>query len=183
MTSAPEGGALMSRFRSRLSAVSAIGARCALAVACAALVSMTAVEAWQVYGRYVLNESPSWTEPVALLLMSTVAMFGAAVGVRAEAHFGFPLAVHLSPPAVRRALETLAGLIILAIGATLAGWGGVLLADGWGIRMAGASLPQGLWFLPVCLGGALITLFAVERLLAIHAPIAEVATAVFSAER
>ena len=174
----------MGRFASRLSAASTVGARCALVVACAALVSMTGVEAWQVVGRYVLNDSPSWTEPVAVLLMSTAAMFGAAVGVRADAHFGFPLVVHLAPPPVRRALETLACCVILAIGITLAGWGGVLLVDGWGIGMAGAPLPQGLWFLPVCLGGALIALFAVERLTAVHAPTAEVApAAAVSAER
>jgi TRAP-type C4-dicarboxylate transport system permease small subunit len=171
----------MSRFASGLSVASTVGARCALSIACAALVGMTAVEAWQVYGRYVLNNSPSWTEPVGLLLMSMTAMLGAAVGVRAEAHFGFPLAVHLAPPLVRRALETLASLVIIAIGMTLAGWGGVLLVDGWGIEMAGAPLPQGLWFLPVCLGGALIALFATERLLA-RAPIPEVAPVAVSTE-
>jgi len=170
---------MMSRL---LNAASAFGARCAIAVACAALVSMTGVEAWQVYGRYVLNHSPSWTEPVALLLMSTTGMFGAAVGVRAEAHFGFPLAVHLARPRVRRALEILAGLVILAIGSTLAGWGGVLLVDGWDIRMAGAPLPQGLWFLPVCLGGGLIVLFSIERLFAERVLVAEVTAAAVQAE-
>uniref|UniRef100_UPI0020916299 TRAP transporter small permease n=1 Tax=Acinetobacter baumannii TaxID=470 RepID=UPI0020916299 len=34
------------------------------------LLVMTAMVAWQVFGRYVLNASPSWTEPAALLLMS-----------------------------------------------------------------------------------------------------------------
>jgi TRAP-type C4-dicarboxylate transport system permease small subunit len=144
---------------------------------------MTGVEAWQVYGRYVLNHSPSWTEPIALLLMSTAGMLGAAVGVRAEAHFGFPLAVHLAPPLVRRVLEVFARLVILAIGSTLAAWGGVLLVDGWGIQMAGTPLPQGLWFLPVCLGGALIALFAVERLFVARAPIAEVPPVALPVER
>jgi hypothetical protein len=31
--------------------------------------------------------------------------------------------------------------------------------------MAGAPLPQGLYFLPICAGGVLIALFAFERLL------------------
>jgi TRAP-type C4-dicarboxylate transport system permease small subunit len=170
----------MSRF---LIAASTLGARCAITLACAALVSMTGVEAWQVYGRYVLNQSPSWTEPVALLLMSTAGMLGAAVGVRAEAHFGFPLAVHLAPPRVRRALEILASLVILVIGCTLAGWGGVLLLDGWEIAMAGVPLPQGLWFLPVCLGGALIALFSVERLIAARSPVVEGTAAAVPVER
>jgi TRAP-type C4-dicarboxylate transport system permease large subunit len=37
--------------------------------------------------------------------------------------------------------------MIIAIGLLLAYWGGVLLADGWSVRMAGAPLPQGLYFL------------------------------------
>jgi TRAP-type C4-dicarboxylate transport system permease small subunit len=140
-------------------------ARCALAIACAALIAMTAVEGWQVFARYVLNDSPSWTEPVALLLMSAAMMCAAAVGVRNEAHFGFFLLLHVAAPPIRAVLVGIARVIVMAVGLLLAYWGGVLLMDGWDIRMAGAPLPQGLYFLPICVGGALITLFAFERLL------------------
>ena len=140
-------------------------ARCAITIACMALIAMTLVEGWQVFARYVLNDSPSWTEPVALLLMSAAMMFGAAVGVRNEAHFGFFLLVHVASPPVRTVLVSIARVIIMAIGSLLAYWGAVLLMDGWDIRMAGAPLPQGLYFLPICVGGVLIALFALERLL------------------
>jgi TRAP-type C4-dicarboxylate transport system permease small subunit len=140
-------------------------ARCAIAIACVALIAMTLVEGWQVFARYILNDSPSWTEPVALLLMSAAMMFGAAVGVRNEAHFGFFLLVHVASPPVRTVLVSIARVIIIAIGSLLAYWGAVLLVDGWNIRMAGAPLPQGLYFLPICVGGVLIALFALERLL------------------
>ena len=136
-----------------------------IAIACVALVSMTGVEAWQVFARYVLNNSPSWTEPVALLLMSTAMMLGAAAGVRSESHFGFLLALHVAPPPLRRLLVAIGRLVVAAIGALLAFWGGTLLADGWKVDMAGVALPQGLLFLPICLGGVLIAVFALERLL------------------
>jgi TRAP-type C4-dicarboxylate transport system permease small subunit len=136
------------------------------AVACIALVGMTLVEAWQVYARYVLNDSPSWTEPVVLLLMSFAMMFGAAAGVRSESHFGFFLALHVAPPKVRLLLLTIARLVIFAIGSLLAFWGALLMVDDWQIPMAAAPLPQGLVFLPIGLGGALIALFALERLFA-----------------
>lgn len=137
----------------------------AIVVACCALVGMTLVEAWQVFARYVLNDSPSWTEPVALLLMSSTMMFGAAAGVRSESHFGFFIALHVAPPRVRVVLLSVTRLIVIAIGLVLAFWGAVLLMDDWSIPMAGAPLPQGLVFLPIGLGGALIALFAFERLL------------------
>jgi TRAP-type C4-dicarboxylate transport system permease small subunit len=134
-------------------------------LASASLIGMALVEGWQVFARYVLNNSPSWTEPVALLLMSTVMMLGAAVGTRNDAHFGFFVAVEAAPPQARRVLLALARLIAAAIGLLLAVWGGELLIDSWAVPMAGAPLPQGLVFLPFSVGGVLIALFAIERLL------------------
>jgi TRAP-type C4-dicarboxylate transport system permease small subunit len=139
-------------------------ARGATVVACISLVGMTLVEAWQVFARYVLNDSPVWAEPVVLLLMSAAMMFGAAAGVRSESHFGFFLALHVAPPRVRAVLLAVSRVVVTIIGAVLAFWGAVLLVDGWSIPMAGAPLPQGLYFLPIGIGGALIVVFALERL-------------------
>ena len=47
----------------------------------------------------------------------------------------------------------------------MATYGAMLLIDGWSVRMAGAPLPQGLPFLPLALGGVLMAVFALERLL------------------
>jgi TRAP-type C4-dicarboxylate transport system permease small subunit len=147
-----------------LTRVMATLASIATAIACISLVGMTLVEAWQVYARYVLNNSPSWTEPVVLLMMSMAMMFGAAAGVRSESHFGFFIALHVAPPRLRIVLLSIARLVVFAIGSVLAFWGAVLLVDDWQTPMAGAPLPQGLVFLPIGLGGVLIALFALERL-------------------
>ena len=133
-----------------------------LAVAGAAIMGMALTEAWQVFARYVLDNPPSWTEPVALVLMNTAMMFGAAAGVRANRHFGFFILVEASPPLVQRVLRTLARAIAAAIGVMLLVQGGAMMLDAWSYPMAGASLPQGLVFFPVCAGGALIALFALE---------------------
>ena len=139
-------------------------ANAALFMAGIALLGLAVVEGWQVFARYVLNDSPSWTEPVALLLMSTTMMLGAAVGVRGEAHFGFFIAVEAAPPTVGAVLRLVGRLITAAIGAWLAVWGAILMADAWSYRMAGVPLPQGAVYLPICVGGALITVFAIERM-------------------
>jgi TRAP-type C4-dicarboxylate transport system permease small subunit len=142
----------------------------ATAVAAGSLVCLALVESWQVFARYVLNNSPSWTEPVALLLMSTTMMFGAAAAVRSEAHFGFFIGVQLAPPLPRAVLLVIARMTAALIGALLAAWGGDLLVENWTFRMAGAPLPQGIVYLPISLGGALITLFSLERLVLRRAP-------------
>lgn len=150
---------------SRLDAILAAAARGSLLVAGISLVAMTGVEFWQVFARYVLNDSPSWTEPVALLLMKFAMMFGAAAGVRTESHFGFYILVQAVRPAAGRALVAFARLVILGIGLVIALWGTELMIDGWSVPMAGAALPEGINYLPVAAGGLLIAVFATGHML------------------
>lgn len=134
-----------------------------LAVAAVSLLGMAAVEGWQVWARYVLNASPGWTEPVALLLMNTAMMLGAAVAVRNEQHFGFTLAVDAFSDTWRRRARCLSALIMAAIGLALANGGARLALEDWDVATAGAAMPEGLRYLPLCVGGLLIALFAAER--------------------
>ncbi len=145
-------------------------ARVAVGIAGVALVAMAAIQAWQVFARYVLNDAPSWTEPLALLCMSTTMMFGAAAGVHASRHFGFFIVVESAPPALSRLLQAIARAIAVAIGAMLALRGGQMMITAWDYEIAGAPLPQGLVYLPLCLGGALIAIFAGEQLLRLLLP-------------
>ncbi len=140
-------------------------ARAAIAVAGVALVAMAGIQAWQVFARYVLNDAPSWTEPLALLCMSTTMMFGAAAGVHAGKHFGFFIAVEHARPPWRRLMQLVARTIAAVIGILFALWGGEMMIDAWDYEIAGAPLPQGIMFLPLCLGGALIAIFSIEQLI------------------
>lgn len=136
-----------------------------MGLAGAALVAMALIQAWQVFARYVLNDSPGWTEPLALLLMSFAVMFGAAVAVRRESHFAFQSFRDAAPGPFRAVLKSISRLIAAASGAGLMVLGGALMIDEWPVAMAGAPLPSGLKFAGLCVGGALILLFSLERLL------------------
>ena len=140
-------------------------ARAAIGIAGVALVAMAGIQAWQVFARYVLNDPPSWTEPLALLCMSTTMMFGAAAGVHAGRHFGFFIVVERARPQMRRLMQLVARLIATAVGVLFALWGGEMMLDAWDYRVAGAPLPQGIMFLPLCLGGVLIAIFSIEQLI------------------
>ena len=142
-------------------------ARAAIGIAGVALVAMAGIQAWQVFARYVLNDPPSWTEPLALLCMSTTMMFGAAAGVHAGRHFGFFIVVERARPQMRRLMQLVARLIATAVGVLFALWGGEMMIDAWDYEIAGAPLPQGIMFLPLCLGGVLIAIFSIEQLLRI----------------
>ena len=135
-----------------------------LAGAGVTLVSIALLQAWQVFGRYVLNASPGWTEPVALILMGLTVMLGAAVAVRHETHFRFGMIAEGGSPARRAALTLLARAIAAAGGFLMAFYGTRLMLDDWAVPMAGAGLPSGLRFLGLALGGFLILTFAAERI-------------------
>ncbi len=136
----------------------------AIGLAALSLAGLVLVQGWQVIARYVLNDSPSWTEPVTLLLLSTAMSFGAAAGVHTQRHFSFSLMAEAMRPGVRRLVDACSLLVVIGIGAVLAGWGGALLLDGLDVRTAGAPMPQSIGFLPLSLGGALMCVFALARL-------------------
>ena len=137
--------------------------RLAIGVAALSLGGLVLVQGWQVIARYVLNDSPSWTEPVTLLLLSTAMSMGAAAGVHTQRHFSFSLLADAAGPGLRRVADACTIAVVTGIGAVLAGWGGALLVDGLDVRMAGAPMPQSIAFLPLSLGGALMCLFALGR--------------------
>jgi len=137
----------------------------ALLLAASSLVLLAAVELWQVFARYVLNDSPSWTEPVAVLCMNVAMMLGASVGVHAQRHFGFFILVHASPPPARRMLLAFSRLVQVCAGLMLAGWGARLAIATWDVALAGVALPQGVTYLPLTIGGLLIAGFALDLLL------------------
>jgi TRAP-type C4-dicarboxylate transport system permease small subunit len=136
----------------------------ATALSAFGLAGMVAVQAWQVVARYLLNASPSWTEPLTLVLLSTTLSFGAAAGVHARGHFAFPLFVALLPRPAQRALARLSAALVAGVGGLLAVGGAQLMLDGLAVKMAGAPLPQGITFLPLCAGGALMLVFALPQL-------------------
>ena len=140
-------------------------AAAAIGLAGCALVGLVGVQGWQVFARYVLNDSPGWTEPLAVLMLVTAMSFGAAAGVHRQSHFAFTLLAQSAGPRLRRLMAAIAHLVVIGIGGCLAFWSARLLVDGFGIPMAGAPLPQSANYAPLCVGGALMVLFALRHLL------------------
>lgn len=71
-------------------------------IASASLVVLTALVFYAVVMRYVFNNAPDFVEPIALLLVIVIAMFGAAMKVRDGGHIGLDSFVRrLSPRASR----------------------------------------------------------------------------------
>lgn len=84
--------------------------------------------------------------------------------MREANHLGFEIGLPVAPPRVRRAMMLTTHVLVMAFGAMA--WHGWRLAMGtWGARMAGAGLPQGVDYLALVGGGALVALLSLERIL------------------
>lgn len=131
----------------------------------AGLILMTAIIGWQVFGRFVLNDSPSWAEQAALVLMIWYVFFAAAAGIREGFHIRIVALESAVPARVRRAMRFTAHMIVGACGVALAIWGGELVVRTWSHVIPTLGLPRGVAYLPLPLSGVLILLFTIERLI------------------
>jgi TRAP-type C4-dicarboxylate transport system permease small subunit len=149
-----------------VSAALALAQRIAIAVAGLAMVVMTVVVAWGVFGRFVLNDTPAWAEASALLLMAWVIMGAAAVGVREGFHMGFDTLREALPAPLARLFSLVSDAVVAGFGAAMCWYGAELAMGVWDATLPTLGLPGAVEYLPVTLGGLLIGLFGLERLLA-----------------
>ncbi len=136
----------------------------ALWIASIGMIAMTAMVALQVFSRYVLNSSPSWTEAASIMVMSWFIFLGAAVGVRENFHMGFDVLVHFLPDSAAPWMRAISDLAILAFALGMVVYGLQLTIDTWTAIIPVLHLPGGFTYMPIVAGGVLMALFALERL-------------------
>lgn len=132
---------------------------------CALTVLMLVVLAIQVFMRSVLNAPPSWSEEVALLAFSWAVLLGVAYGVREGIHVRMDMLLEALPAALRRWGERALLAVIAAIGLYLAVAGWNYTESSIGTTSAAISYPMPLLYASAVVCGALVAVFAIERLL------------------
>jgi TRAP-type C4-dicarboxylate transport system permease small subunit len=136
-----------------------------VAIAGTALVLISAVIPWAVYTRYVLNRAASWPEPMAVLLMIVLTFFGAAACYRAGLHMRVSFFVSLLSPRLQRTMAFVVEFLMALIALFMIEWGARLVVATWQNSIADfPSLSVGATYLPIPLGGAILFLFVIERL-------------------
>ena len=137
-----------------------------LLVACAALVVLVAIFGWLVFGRYVLNDTPTWVEQLALLLVITITFLGSATLVHEDRHLGVTFLRDALPRRARLTVRLVGDVALALFGAVMAVVCSELVAFAWGNRLPMLGLPEGVRSLPAVACGALIALFAGARAVA-----------------
>lgn len=146
--------------------LSAAASSLLIGIAATGLVIMTAVVGWQVIGRYILSSSPSWTEQAAQVLMIWFAFLAAAAGVREGFHIRIVALEEAAGPRTRRVLQATGSLVVAACGLAMLVLGGELVLRTWSHTVPSLGIPRGLAYLGLPISGALIFVFALEKLVA-----------------
>lgn len=142
-------------------------AKLCLMLAVALLVVLILCVQWQVFGRYVLNDTPTWAENLALLLVLFVTAFGVAVGVRDAGHIGLESLVVLLPARWQRRIEFLIHGLVGLFGVLMVQGGWLWASAKWGEKKPMLPVPDGIDYVPIIIAGALIVLFSFEHLVAL----------------
>jgi TRAP-type C4-dicarboxylate transport system permease small subunit len=141
------------------------------------LVLISAVIPWAVFTRYVLNSAASWPEPMAVLLTIMLTFVGAAACYRRGQHMNIGYFSGLLPPAGQRLCALASQLIVGAMAIFMAIYGTGLVEATWYNTIGDFPfLSVGITYLPIPVGGVLLLLFVIERLLIGPPPMADEAT-------
>jgi TRAP-type C4-dicarboxylate transport system permease small subunit len=135
-------------------------------IAGVALVLISAVIPWGVYTRYVLNSAASWPEPTAVLLTIVLTFFGAAACYRRGLHMNVGYFVALLPAVWQRVADLIAQAAMALMAIFMTVWGEKLVAATWYNTIGDFPfLSVGVTYLPIPIGGAILLLFVIERVL------------------
>ena len=134
MHALPQRVAMFTRFNAFL-------AKYCMIVAVIGLYAIVAAVAYEVFGRYVMKDTPTWAESLTLVLILYVALFGAAVGVRDAGHIGMESLLVLVSERWRLRLEFVIHVLVAAFGA-------LMVAGGWGLMSGVLLLNCMVMFMP-----------------------------------
>jgi TRAP-type C4-dicarboxylate transport system permease small subunit len=155
------------RLRGPLTRFNATLARYGMYLAVLGLLVIVAVVFYQVFGRYVLNSSPTWAENMALVLVLYVTLIAAAVGVRDAGHIGMESLLVLLPERLRDRAELVIHALVALFGLAMAYNGTILGLSVMNYKIPNLGLSEGVRYVPLVLSGALIVLFSIEHIIAL----------------
>ena len=148
----------LAHLNARLSALVLVIARLCLA-------GLGIVVLYGVVMRYAFNNEPPYVEQLALLLVISVSMFGAAAVAHDAGHIGLDSLVDRMPPAVRNAIARLVALSTLLFAGVIL-YGAFEMAKSTHDNLIPTLGISEAWrYLPLMIAGALIALFSIDRML------------------
>ncbi len=140
-------------------------------VTCALLTALVLIITWQVFSRYVLGTTPSWSEEISVILVVWFGMLGAGLGVRDGSHLAVEFIVRGMSAGPRMFFHRLSFALIIAFSGLMVIGGFRLVKfvmDNNEINPA-TGIPVGYTYLALPLAGIFIFMHALKHLLDLFA--------------
>jgi TRAP-type C4-dicarboxylate transport system permease small subunit len=135
-------------------------------LACLCLVGLLSVVIYGVVLRYVFNDAPPYVEQLALLLVISVAMFGASAGVRDAGHIGLDSLVKVLPAQTQFWCKCVVHVFVIVFALALLVGGGLMAVSTHASTIPTLGISESYRYLPVLISGVAIVLFSIEHMLA-----------------
>lgn len=129
------------------------------------LVVLIVIFGWLVFGRYVLNNTPTWVEQVSLLLVAYITFLGAAIGIRDNTHLSIDFIREAMPSAPRFVLSLIADASLLVFGVAMGWQGYILTITNTHRAIPMIDMPEAWRSAPLAVCGVLTAVFSLVNLL------------------
>ena len=130
-----------------------------------ALIIMTVIFSWLVYGRYILNSTPTWVEQVSLLLVVLIGFLGAAIGIYNKTHLVVTYFRDRMPNLLKIVFDLTTHFMLIVFGYVMMIYSYQLVVFKWSTQIPLIHIPEGLRAVPIMICGALILLFSIGHVL------------------
>lgn len=128
------------------------------------MVIMTVIIVLQVFYRYILGSSLSWSEELARYLFIWVVMLGAAYGVKESFHVAVSIVIDRLPSKVRTIVDILFSAMLGLVGIVMVKYG-YMLAQTVAIQLSPATRISMFWvYISVPVSGLLIIVHILSRM-------------------
>ena len=118
-----------------------------------------------VLGRHFLDAPLVWSDDVARALLLAVTFLGAAAALARGENAGVTFFVDRLPARQREKVDAAVSVVTVIVSAALC-WNTILLLQDTSGQTVGSGIPQEVFFAPLCIAAAAMTLFAVDRVFA-----------------
>jgi len=136
-----------------------------LVISGTAMVTLTVIFGWLVFGRYVLNATPTWVEQVSLLLVALIGFLGASTGVHERSHLEVAFFREAAPRPIRRLMQLGCYIIMAVFGAVMMVHSYALVLFKWSTEIPLIHLPEGLRAVPLTACGALCLIYSLGHII------------------
>lgn len=132
------------------------------------LVAVVFILLWQIFGREILGNSPTWSEETARVLLVWIGFLAAAIGFREGSHIAITFIVDRFPELLRRGVEWLIIGLVLLFGLYLIVQGSQFVIDTRHATLPGTRLPRSVLYVAMPLAGFMIVLYTALQIVGVE---------------